>query len=180
MKKFFMFISFMVLSIVFVAALYVIAVLVHPKEPAMPNITQNASIIEPIIPCEHTNTTLLVDLFAYQVPVLPDVSYQGEVVNAKLEGTPARLITLNDGRIRIKAVQPASAAPLLLQEGLQLTIASQLDVLGLQATYANHQNQHCLYFADANTAYAIYAPDMEQQAFFTWINQMQFKTPTPK
>ncbi|MBR1585410.1 MAG: hypothetical protein IJ662_07725 [Clostridia bacterium] len=123
------------------------------------------------------DTAALAKMFEARLPVLQGLTPNGQGVNRTHDGSPARLVTLQYNGLTISAVQPAAAAPLLLHSELDVTLRSDLTVLNLPAVMASRGSAYCLYFSDETTAYAMYAPEAEEQDFLTVASRLTWVNP---
>lgn len=130
---------------------------------------------EPITPLQAatmSDAQALARLFGAPLPAFPGVQPYGEARNAAHDGRTARMITLDYNGARIMAVRPASAAPLLLQDGLSVSLRSDITALNLPAVLAEGQGRYCLYFSSDQAAYALIADAGSPEAFLSLARQM--------
>ena len=130
---------------------------------------------EPVTPMQAATMSdplALARLFGAPLPAFPGVQPRGEARNARHDGGTVRMITLDYGGAWIMAVRPASAAPLLLQEGLSVSLRSDLTALNLPAVLAEGSGRYCLYFSSDQAAYALIATAESAHAFLTIADQM--------
>lgn len=125
------------------------------------------------------DVSALARMFESRLPALPGWTPHGRGENALHDGAPARLVTLTYNGVILSAVRPASAAPLLLHGELDVALRSDLTVLNLPAVLAQKGRAHCLYFSDESAAYAVYAPDAEEEAFLAVIPRLAWVLPSP-
>ena len=84
---------------------------------------------------------------------------------------------VHQAELSLSAVQPATAAPLLLHGDLDVELRSDLTVLNLPAVLASRGNARCLYFSDEAAAYALYAPDAAEDVFLSLIPRLSWVEP---
>ena len=116
-------------------------------------------------------------MFEYRLPQVQGFSLRGEGVNTAHDGQDARLVTLRYEGFTLSAVRPASAAPLLLREGLDVSLRSDAVALSLPAVIAARGNAWCAYFSDENAAYSVYAPAAEEKTFFELLSRLSWAEP---
>ena len=107
--------------------------------------------------------------FGAPLPMLPGISVKGQGENTTHDGETVRRATLQYDGLLITAVQPASAAPLLLRKELSVSMRSDLTVLNLPAMLSSRGNARCVYFSSESTAYAIYAPNAGEEDFLSLL-----------
>ncbi len=119
----------------------------------------------------------LARMFEARLPVLSGYRLSGQGVNTSHDGENARLVNLYYNGVTISAVRPSAAAPLLLHGELNVDLRSDLTVLNLPAVMAAKGNARCLYFSDETTAYSIYAPNAEEDAFLALLPRLSWVSP---
>lgn len=157
-----------VLSLIAAAAVYLAAVMLQspgarPQENAAPEKTRPP--VTRMQAAAMDDASAMARMFECRLPALPGLTPKGRGVNASHDGEPARLVTLSYNGAVISAVQPASAAPLLLRGELDVTLRGDLTVLNLPAVLAERGRARCLYFSDEAAAYSLYAPEAEEEEF---------------
>lgn len=170
------FLGGLTLALLVMAAVYLAAVLLQSPEENLgavgteapgPEVSrmQSAAMEDP---------QALSRLFEASLPVLPGYACRGEAGNESWDGKTARIATLAYEGFTVTAVQPASAAPLLLRPDLETSLQSGITVLGLPAMLAERETQKCLYFSNETAAYALYAPNAESEDFFALAQRLQW------
>ena len=119
----------------------------------------------------------LARMFESRLPVLSGYQLSGQGVNTSHDGATARLVNLYYNGVTLSAVQPATAAPLLLHGDLDVELRSDLTVLNLPAVLASRGNARCLYFSDEAAAYVLYAPDAAEDVFLSLIPRLSWVEP---
>ena len=167
------------LALVAAAAVYLAAVLLQsPGADRAESYTapEQRPPVTRMQPAAMDDAAQMARMFEYRLPALPGLTPRGRGVNALHDGADARLVTLSYTGVTISAVQPATAAPLLLHGELDVVLRSDLTVLNLPAVLAEKGSARCLYFSDEGAAYAVYAPDAAEEDFLrliprlTWID----------
>lgn len=158
-----------ILSLIAAAAVYLAAVMLQSPGAKPPQETASAEKTRPPVTrmqaAAMDDASAMARMFECRLPALPGLTPKGRGVNTAHDGGAARLVTLSYNGAAISAVQPASAAPLLLRGELDVTLRSDLTVLNLPAVLAERGRACCLYFSDETAAYSFYAPDAEEGEF---------------
>lgn len=130
---------------------------------------------EPVSPLQAATSSdvhSLARLFGAPLPAFSGISPRGEARNVTHDGKTVRQITLQyDGAV-ITALRPASAAPLLLQEDLSLSLISDLSVANMPAVLAEKDGRFCLYFSSNQAAYSITGRASDAEDFLRLIRQV--------
>lgn len=116
----------------------------------------------------------LSQLFGAELPYLKGVSVTGQGENAVHDGEIARVCTLTYPGVVITAVRPANAAPLLLRNGLSLSMRSDLTVLNLPASLAERGDTRCVYFVNETAAYSVYAAQSTEEEFLRILENLSW------
>ena len=114
----------------------------------------------------------LAQLFGAPLPMLPGYTPDGEGGNASHDGDIARVAVLRYDGLTITAVQPLTAAPLLLREGMSVSLREDLSVLGLPAVLSRQGDACCVYFTSDFATYSIYSPQAEETDFFAILDRL--------
>lgn len=125
-------------------------------------------------PAAMNDARALAGLFGAPLPYLPGYAMNGQGENARYEGANARVATLQYSGLTITAVRPAAAAPLLLIDGLSVSLRSDVTVLNLPALMAAKDTAVCVYFSGTDAAYRIYAPHTEEAPFFAILGELKW------
>lgn len=160
----------LLLILLAVAAIYVaVVVLESPEEGEESSfvVVEEPEAVERLQPSASNDARALAQLLGHRLPVWKDHPVAGDAANAVHDGQTVRQITLRYEGLVISAVRPASAAPLLLRSGLDVSLRSDLVALNLPAVLASRGGEYCLYFSDEQAAYAIYAPHAEEEVFLS-------------
>ena len=140
-----------------------------------------ADFPDPVSPLSTGNAQALARAFSHPLPSLPNQSFQGEIRSVPFEGKTALMVTLRYPAFTLTCVQPALAAPLLLEDGLTPTsvrIDNQdgFSVLSMPAMYLKSNTAHCFYFSDESAAYTLYTDqtDLSTLVYFAsalrWVS----------
>ena len=162
-------------GLVYLAAVLLQSPAEHRLESAAPRETRPP--VTRMQAAQMDDAAALARMFEGRLPVLPGLALQGRGENAVHDGAAARLVTLTYSGIVLSAVQPASAAPLLLHGELDVALRSDLTALGLPAVLAEKGNARCLYFSDEAAAYSVYAPNAEESVFLQLIGHLAWTEP---
>lgn len=166
-----------ILALVAAAAIYLAAVLLQSpgEKPETAAADKPRSTVARMQAAAMDDAGAMARMFENRLPAIPNMTPKGRGVNTTHDGETARLVTLNYNGVVISAVQPASAAPLLLHGELDVSLRGDLNILNLPAVLAQKGRSHCLYFSDEAASYAVYAPDAEESDFLnlaahlTWV-----------
>ena len=107
----------------------------------------------------------LTRVFGARLPALKNERVAGQVRNGSFEGKTARLATLRFDSLTVSAVRPASAAPLLKPDGLDVVLADGASVLGMPALLFEGKGAYCLCFSDEAAAYSVYREGGTREEF---------------
>ena len=104
--------------------------------------------------------------FSHPLPVLSGESFEGRVSSVPFEGRHALMATLHYGTFTLQCVQPAQAAPLLLNAELspasvRTDSAAPFSILSMPAIYAYEGSRHIFYFSDDSAAYSLYSDQLD-------------------
>ncbi len=174
-RRFFGGLTGLLLALILMGVIYLAAVLLHAPETD----GQSAFIVEeekaPVTPLTASSSSdprALAQLLGAPLPQLADYTPAGAARNVAHDGQTVRQVTLDYGGLIITAVNPASAAPLLLREEMTVQSRSDLTVMNLPAVWACRGESHCLYFSSEFAAYSIYAPKATEEEFFAMLGRI--------
>ncbi len=166
-------------SVLLMAVVYLAAVLIQSPVDGMAGsfvVEDEEEIISRMQPAQTYDAQSLAAMFGAPLPVVPSLLIQGQAGNTTHDGQNVRVASLLYEGLVITAVRPASAAPLLLRSELSVSLTSDLTVLNHPAVLATRDGAKCVYFTGESTAYSIYTPQADEEAFLevlkrlTWAN----------
>ena len=170
-------IAAVILSLLLMAAVYVAAVLINSekKEDDSFVVEEEQEPVTRLQPAASSNAGDLAQLFGSRLPAVPGVAMNGETLNAAHDGQTARMAILRYPGFTVTAVQPASAAPLLLRRELSVELQrSDLEVQNLPVMLCAGGSALCAYFSDESAAYSIYAPEAERADFLALLERFEW------
>lgn len=176
-RGFFRLILRALLGLLGMAAFFVAAVLL--KAPG-DSFGESYVVVEDPVPVTRMQSASMNDpkglaqLFGAPLPALPGYAVSGEGGNATHDGQVARVAALYYEGLIISAVQPASAAPLLLRDELDVALLGDLAVLGQPAALARKGDAYCVYFSTPAAAYSVYAPHAEREDFYAALGRLSW------
>lgn len=164
----------LVMALLLIALIYAAGVLLHSPEIRNEGGTAQETPVPvtPLQPGSSADAAHLQSLFGVPVPMLPGYPVQGSVQNAVHDGETARTLILDYQGFTVSAVQPASAAPLLLRDQLSVSLRSDLILFNRPAVLAHRDGQYCLYFSDDRAAYSVYAPQATEESFLELLERL--------
>ncbi len=177
MRRFFRVFFQVLLALLAMAAVFVAAVLLKTPGGSM---GESYVVVEEPVPVTRMQSASMNDpkglaqLFGAPLPALPGYAVSGEGGNTTHDGKPARVAVLYYEGLTITAVQPASAAPLLLHDELDVALVADLTVLGLPAALAQKGDAYCMYFSTATAAYSVYAAHAEKEDFYAALGRLSW------
>lgn len=130
--------------------------------------------VQPLKAGQTTDANALADVFGAPVPTLPGYAMRGQALNVTYNGRTVRKAILQYDGFTITCVQPAFAAPLLLNNRLSLSLEEGVTVAGLPAALAEKDNAFCLYFNTDDAAYSLWAPQAERDSFLSLAGRITF------
>ena len=165
------------LTLLLIGAVYVAAVLLQS-----PGDNETASYVvqeekEPVTRMQSATVNSaqqLASLFGAPLPALPGYAVTGRGGNTSHDGETVRIASLQYSGLTVTAVRPASAAPLLLKSDLSVSMRGDLTLLNLPAMLANKGSAFCLYASSEDAAYAIYAPNAQEEDFMALLGAFQW------
>lgn len=116
----------------------------------------------------------LAQLFGAPLPMFPDIAVNGQSGNTTHDGQTVRIVTMQYDDLQITAVRPASAAPLLLRDGLSVSLRSDLTVLNLPAVLSSRGGAHCVYLSNESASYSLYIPNAGEDAFLSLLGRLSW------
>lgn len=179
-KRFLSGLGGLILVLIAAGMIYVAAVLLQTPEAEKQDAYAAAPTRAPVTrmqAAQMDDAGQLARMFEGRLPVIPSLTPRGRGENATHDGAAARLVTLIYNGVTISAVQPATAAPLLLHGDLDISTRSDLTALNLPAVLASRGDAYCLYFSDENAAYAVYAPQASEADFLALIGHLSWVNP---
>jgi len=116
------------MMLVIAGLVYVGVVLLENPEARQDNWTvlEDAGEVPPLQAAESGDPRALARLFGAPLPVFSGANVSGAARNTAHDGKTVRQITLQYNGAVITALRPASAAPLLLREGLSVSLLTLL------------------------------------------------------
>ncbi len=163
------------LSLLLMASVYVGAVLLQTPLDERGNSFVVQEEREPVTRMQSASSgdpRELARLFGAPLPMLEGHSAAGTGENTLHDGETVRLATLRYNGLTVTAVQPPSAAPLLLHPELSVSLHTDLTTLNLPAMLAEKGEARCAYFATEEAAYSVYTPEMSQENFFAVLSRL--------
>lgn len=155
-----------VLTMALCAVVYVASVLLHPEENALSFQVVDDTPVTRLQAGDFTDQRMLRDTFGAMLPTLPHTQMEGQARNMEMDGQTVRHVHMCfENGAEITAVRPASAAALLLREGLAVSTRTDVQVLRTPAMLAGNGETHCIYFEYDGAAYAFYADGMAEEDF---------------
>ena len=179
-KRFFSALGGLILVLIAAGVIYLTAVLLQPTGADGPDAFAAAPTRAPVTrmqAAQMDDAGQMARMFEGRLPAIPSLTPRGRGENRTHDSGAARLVTLAYNGVTISAVQPATAAPLLLHSELDVSTRSDLTALNLPAVLAHKGEAYCLYFSDEAAAYAIYAPKAGEDEFLALIGRLQWVTP---
>lgn len=163
-------------ALLLMAVVYVSAVLLQipDADSGLDTAAAEPETVPRMQPAAMNDAQALSELFGAPLPYLPGYALAGQGDNVDYEGANARLVTLQYPGATITAVRPAAAAPLLLHEGMSVSLHSDLSVLNLPAMLAEKGNERCVYFSSTQAAYTVYTPSAASDAFLHFLEQLEW------
>ena len=159
------------------AAAYTLAVVLHMPTQVQSEdyvVVEDPVPVTPMQPASMNDPQGLARLFEAPIPALPGYAVSGEGGNTAHDGETARVAVLRYEGLTIMAVQPASAAPLLLREELNVSLRGDVTVLGLPAVMAERDGAFCVYFSNSWAAYSVYASQADEASFFAALEKLSW------
>lgn len=161
---------FGLLSLIGTAALMALAylgsVLLLPERDAEDFRVQEEAAVTRLQAGDFTDARLLRDTFGAMLPVLPGETVKGEARNKEFADDIVRHAWMQfSNGAEITAVKPASASALLLKDGLDVSLRTDIQVLRVPAMLAKNGDEYCLYFDYDGAAYAFYAQGVTEEQF---------------
>lgn len=163
------------LALILMAVIYLAAILLKTPEAEKESawvVEEEQAPVSRMQPATMSDAKALSELFGAPLPVLPGYPQSGTGENAAHDGQLARVATLHYEGFTVTAVRPASAAPLLLHGELAVRLRSDLTVMNLPAVLASRGNAYCAYFSSEAAAYAVYAPEVAEEAFLALLSRL--------
>ena len=163
------------LSLLAMALAFVAAVLLQPVAEIR---ADSYIVVEDPVPLTRmdtgaaTDARALAQMFGAPLPMLPGVPVTGQGGNETHDGAIARVAALQYDGLTVTAVQPVSAAPLLLRDELSVTLRADVTVLGLPAVLAQGEGSLCVYFTSDFASYCVYAPQAEEADFYLILDRL--------
>lgn len=158
------------------ALIYTGAVLLESPEASQDDswaVIDDEEIITPLQAATMNDASALARLFGAPLPAFSGVQPRGEARNVHHDGKTVRKITLEYEGATVTAVRPASAAPLLLQSDLSISLRSDLTAINLPAVLAEGKGRYCLYFSSNQAAYALTAQAENAEEFLLLARQLR-------
>ncbi len=162
-------------AVLVMAVIYLAAVLIQSPSDGVTGsfvVDEGEEIISRMQPAQSGDAQSLASLFGAPLPMLPGFEPQGQAGNTTHDGRNVRVAALQYEGLMITAVRPASAAPLLLREGLSVSMMNDLTVLNHPAVLASRNGAHCVYFSNESAAYSVYTPQAEEEDFLAVLKRM--------
>lgn len=123
---------------------------------------------------DFTDLDLLEESFGAQLPVWENVSCKGMSRNGEYDGQTVRRADAEYANgVRVSAVMPKEAAPLIRDERAALLLNTDFTVQGLPCALSAGGDNFAAYFTKDNTAYAIYMEDTDEESFISLLSAMQ-------
>lgn len=149
----------MIMSVFVAALLIVFAVMAErpeeEKRAAAYAVTEEETLAA-VPATDSDDMSALTRVFGARLLALRGEHVAGQVRNGSFEGGMARLAALHFDSLTVSAVRPASAAPLLKPEGMEVTLTDGVSVLGMPAVLFEGNGAFCLCFSDEAAAYSVY------------------------
>lgn len=168
-------------SIMLVIALmvYVGVVLLETPEARQDDWTvlEDAGDVRPLQAAESSDPKALARLLGAPLPAFSGANVSGEARNTTHDSKTVRQITLRYNGAVITALRPASAAPLLLRDGLSVSLRSDLTAMNLPAVMAEGDGEYCLYFSGGQAAYSLYARAESAEEFLRLAEKLRAVMP---
>lgn len=167
---------FGITALLIAAVLYVGAVLLESPEARQDDswaVVDDEEIVSPLQAASMNDVSALARHFGAPLPAFPGVIPQGEARNVIHDGKTVRKVTLKYNGVEITALRPASAAPLLLQSDLSISLRSNITAVNLPAVLAEGKGRYCLYFSSNQAAYSLSAPAESTEAFLQLAQQLR-------
>ena len=117
-------------------------------------------------PRSTSDARALARYFSHPLPVFTAQGFQGEIHSVPFEGENALTVTMTYPLFSLTCVQPALAAPLLINDRLtpasvRTENQSVFSILSMPAIYLTGGHAHAFYFSDDSAAYLLYTDQME-------------------
>ena len=135
-------------------------------------VEEEKEAITPLQSADLSDGRELARIFGAPLPVVKGMAFRGEARNVSHDGALVRQAMLFYEGFTVTAVRPASAAALLLYPELSISLRSDLSIWNLPVTLASSGEQFCAYFADGDTAYAVYAPRATESNFLLLLDRL--------
>lgn len=174
-KKIFGFLAGLIFAAVAAGGIYAALVLLEiPGENQAGQwvVEEEKEAITPLQSADLSDGRELARIFGAPLPVVNGMAFRGEARNVSHDGALVRQATLFYEGFTVTAVRPASAAALLLHPQLSVSLRSDLSVWNLPVTLASSGEEFCAYFANGDTAYAIYAPRATESNFLLLLDRL--------
>lgn len=173
-RRFFSGLTALILGFVLFAVIYAAAALLHSPELQSPDAApqETPAPVSPLQPGVTGDMRELQALFGAPLPVLSDHPATGSTENAVYDGQTVRKATLQYEGFTVTAVQPASAAALLLRPELSVVLRSDLILFNCPAVLAGKGSEWCVYFSTPRAAYAVYAPQADEESFLALLEHL--------
>lgn len=160
--------------LLFCALIYVGMVLLESPEARMDD---NWTVVDddPVPPLQAVSSSdagALARLLGAPIPALRGKSMQGQALNLTHDGQTVRQVILDYGDLRITALRPASAAPLLLEEGLSVRLQKDLTVMNMPAVLSEGDGRYCIYFSSTQAAYSVSGKAESASAFLGLVHSL--------
>ena len=120
---------------------------------------------DPVTTTQTDSIQTLASVFEETLPYFRGQVCTGICTNATYQNQTARLCEMVYDSCTVYAVMPASAASLLMQEGLELDMTANQTLLNMPCAYASRGQTHCVYFSSSSAAYALLAEDLDEAQF---------------
>ena len=160
-------------AVLLIGIVYVAASVLHSPELGEGAPAQTAAPVTPMQAGASGDAAALCGLFGAPLPVLPGYAMNGQAENLTRDGRTVRRVTLFYDGFTVTAVRPAEAAPMLLVPGLSVSSRADLTLFGCPAMLASRDKAYCLYYSDETAAYAIYAPDADEESFLLLLGKLK-------
>lgn len=175
MKKIFSFL--IALLLIGIYGLYTILA-VRPSDSAPIILTETEEI--PYVHAEESaDYSTLSRLFDHPFPLLPRAAFIGSIRTTRYDDRNARVLVLQYSQLTLTCVQPASAAPMLLRDGLIVKSLwsdqqRRYSILSMPVVYAENGSARCIYFSDESAAYSLYTPSLPLNEFLAAAGSLKW------
>ena len=102
---------------------------------------------------------------------------RGETRNGEFENSSVREMDVRyENGMRVRAVTPAAAAPLIREKQAELLVRSDVSCLGVPCALAEREGMYAAYFVRGDTAYCVRMDLTDETGFLAMLESMQIQT----